>query len=209
MQRRKHWGRCLRQQVGFAQRWWDGPDGRARQWQTHATPLSFCRDTSNPLSAQSIFQHYEVLCLTDDIISLASPIDEAGADTYVIRDRDHHMRVKGKGRKDSGGGRLTVGSNYMYRDGLKGGPVLLSYGQSKQGRIFSQPRVHIKVHFCTEWHITLVQTSRWHQNKSSMLSMLMSWQRQIRLRHSAESRSCVLKWALKKYARMSDHSIRQ
>ena len=31
-----------------------------------------------------------MLCLTDDIISLASPIDGAGADTYVIRDRDHH-----------------------------------------------------------------------------------------------------------------------
>ena len=33
-----------------------------------------------------------------------------------------------------------VGGNFKYRDGLKGGPVLLSKSQASPGRNFSQPR---------------------------------------------------------------------
>ena len=36
----------------------------------------------------------------------------------------------------------------LYRDGLKGGPVLLSYSQAGPGRHFSQPRAHLIVNIC-------------------------------------------------------------
>ena len=37
-----------------------------------------------------------------------------------------------------------------YRDGLKGGPVLLSNSRALPGRKFSQPRAHLVVNLCTE-----------------------------------------------------------
>ena len=37
----------------------------------------------------------------------------------------------------------------LYRDGLKGGPVLLGNNQAGPGRNFSQPRAQLLVHLCT------------------------------------------------------------
>ena len=36
----------------------------------------------------------------------------------------------------------------IYRDGLKGGPVLLSTSPAGSGRNFSQPRAHLLFHPC-------------------------------------------------------------
>ena len=37
----------------------------------------------------------------------------------------------------------------VYRDGLKGEPVMLSNSQAGPGRKLSQPGAHLIVHFCT------------------------------------------------------------
>ena len=39
----------------------------------------------------------------------------------------------------------------IYRDGLKGGPVLLSNSRAGPGRNLSQPRAHLIVHLCIQW----------------------------------------------------------
>ena len=44
----------------------------------------------------------------------------------------------------------------MYRDGLKSGPVLLSYSQAGQGRNITQPKDHF---FSTTLYIFFVETS--------------------------------------------------
>ena len=40
----------------------------------------------------------------------------------------------------------TFLKSLLYRDGLKGGPVLLSNSQARPGINFSQPRAHLIVH---------------------------------------------------------------
>ena len=50
---------------------------------------------------------------------------------------------------DDGYFSFCTGGGFNYRDGLKGGPVLLSYSKARRGKNFSQPKAHLKVHLCT------------------------------------------------------------
>ena len=44
---------------------------------------------------------------------------------------------------------IRVRGLVLYRDGLKGGPVLLTNSQARPVRYFSQPRARLMVHLCT------------------------------------------------------------
>ena len=61
----------------------------------------------------------------------------------------------------------TFLKSLLYRDGLKGGPVLLSNSQARPGINFSQPRAHLIVHLS-------ILAERESQSKRSALTFDLS-----------------------------------
>ena len=51
---------------------------------------------------------------------------------------------------------------YMYRDALKGGPVLLSNSQTGPGTNFSQPRAHLIMNLCACLRYNMYVTSHFY-----------------------------------------------